>query len=300
MPRMNKLPTETRAAILTALVEGCSMASASRMFRVSKVTILRLLADAGTLASQFHDLMVRGLDCKRVQVDEIWSYVFAKKKNVGPKNWGKNYGDAWVWTALCADSKLIISWVVGGRDLDYARPFLKDVASRLTDRIQLTSDGHATYLDAVPKAFGNDVDFAQLVKHYGTPAGQGPERRYSPADCWGCTRKAIIGQPDEKHVSTSYVERQNLNMRMSMRRFTRLTNAFSKKIENHEHAIALYYFHHNWIRVHMTTKTTPAHAAGLTDRRWTMYDFVKMLEEEEERLGGRLTDYKPAASKKAG
>jgi len=296
---MNKLPTETRAAFLTALAEGCSMASACRMFRLAKVTALRLLADAGTLASQFHDLMVRDLECQRVQVDEIWSFVGAKQKNVGPKNWGKQLGDAWVWVGMCADTKLVINWCVGGRDTMFCRPFLQDMAQRIVNRVQLTSDGHASYRASVPGVFGNDVDFATIVKQYGTPAGQGPERRYSPGQCWGCTKEAIIGKPDEKHISTSYVERQNLTMRMSMRRFTRLTNGFSKKWQNHEHAIAVHYFSYNWVRKHQTHGMTPAQAAGLTDRRWTMYDFVKLMEEEEVRLGGRIAgSYLPATPTK--
>lgn len=294
---MRKLDTQTRAAILSSLVEGNSIASTCRMLSVSKVTVLRLLADAGTIAAEYHDLVVCNLETKRVQMDEIWSFCHSKHKNVRSENAGKGHGDVWTWVAVDADSKLVINWTVGGRSAGYAREFVADTASRLTDRVQLTSDAWVAYRDAVQKAFGDNVDYAMLVKQYKNE-GQGAQVRYSPAECIGAIPTVQIGSPDERHISTSFVERQNLTMRMGMRRFTRLTNGFSKRIENHKHAIALHYFHYNFIRKHQTIKTTPALMAGVADRVWTMLDFVNLLEREERYLGGRLTNYKPAASKK--
>lgn len=296
---MNKLSNEKRATILNALVEGNSINATARLCGVSKITVLRLLADAGTFCAQFHDLTVRSLSCRRVQVDEIWSFVHSKQRNVRTEDWGKGYGDAWTWVAMDADSKLAICWAIGGRDAEYGRQFIQDLADRLTHRIQLTSDGHRVYLDAVERAFGNDIDFGMLVKLFGKSMnGNGPEARYSPAVCVAARPEPMVGNPDPAHISTSYVERQNLTMRMSMRRFTRLTNAFSKKIENHVHAISLHYFHYNFIRKHMSLKTTPAVAAGLAGRAWTMLDLVQMIEEEENRTGGRLTGYLPATMSK--
>lgn len=280
--------------ILTAICEGNSLASISRMFQVNKITLLRLLSDAGSLAKRYHDEMVRGLDCERVQVDELWSFVYAKNRNVKPGGSFKGHGDQWVWVAMDADSKIVIAWRIGGRDTLEARPFMADVASRLINRIQLTADGLSSYLDAVPKAFGDDVDFAQLIKLYGQPPATGPERRYSPGECIGCRQKPVTGNPDPAHISTSYIERQNLSVRMQSRRFTRLTNAFSKRLENHGHAVALHYLHFNFIRRHQTLKTTPAVAAGIASSEWTMMDFVQLLEREEDKMGKRLTDYKPA------
>lgn len=300
MVRMRKLPAERRAAILSALVEGCSIASTCRMFSVNKVTVLRLLADAGTLAKQYHDLVVRGLECERVQTDELWSFVHSKQRNVGRENWGKGYGDAWVWIGMCADSKLVICWTVGGRDSDYARPFMKDLADRVPGRFQLSTDGHRCYLDAVGRAFGSEIDYGMLIKTFAKPREGGPDTRYSPPVCVGARPEVITGNPAREHISTSFIERQNLSLRMGSRRFTRLTHGFSKSLSNHCHALALHFFHFNFIRRHMTIKTTPAVAAGVATHEWTMLDFVKMLEQEEARVGGRLTDYKPAASKKAG
>ncbi len=293
---MRKLSTERRAAILTALVEGNSLASITRMYGASKVTILRLLADAGTLAEQYHDLMVRDLHTKRVQLDEIWSFTHSKQRNVRPENWGKMHGDTWTWVSMDADNKLVINWMVGGRDAGHGRPFVADLADRLSDRVQITSDGWQVYIDAVKRAFGDDVDYAMLIKDYAQE--RVGHARYSPPVCIGARQSIKTGTPDEKHINTSFVERQNLTMRMGMRRFTRLTNGFSKKIDNHKYAVALHYFHYNFIRKHMTIKTTPAMMTGIADKTWTMTDFVVMLEREEELLGGRLTDYKPAASKK--
>lgn len=289
------MATADRAAILSSLVEGNSIASTTRMFGASKVTILRLLADAGTIAKEFHDATVRDLSTKRVQVDEIWSFVASKDKNVQPHNWGKGHGDTWTWVAMDADSKLVINWAVGGRDAGTGRPFVQDLADRLLDRVQLTSDGWSVYRDAVKRAFGDDIDYAMLVKEYGTE--RAGFARYSPPTIISCAVTVEAGNPEPRHINTSFIERQNLTVRMSNRRFTRLTNAFSKKAENHKHMIALGYFHYNFCRKHMTLRTTPAVAADVADREWTMVEFVEMLEREEAVRGGRITDYKPAASK---
>lgn len=291
---MRKLSTEKRAMIISALVEGNSINSTSRMVGVSKITVLRLLADAGTFCAQYHNLFVRGLKSKRVQVDEIWSFCGCKDKAKASGAGG--FGSVWTWTSIDADSKLCISYLVGLRDTQYATEFIRDTAKRLDTRVQLTSDGHRSYLDAIEDTFGGDVDYAMLVKIYGKTDNP-KETRYSPADCVGCKKLNVSGDPDPDHVSTSIVERQNLTMRMSMRRFTRLTNGFSKKVENHEHAVALHYFYYNFIRKHQTLKTTPAVAAGIATKALTIIDLVKMMEEEESKLGERISGYLPAASK---
>ncbi|HEX4056640.1 MAG TPA: IS1 family transposase [Tepidisphaeraceae bacterium] len=292
---MNKLSTTERAQILTSLVEGNSIAPTCRMFGVNKITVLRLLADAGTLAAQYHDRTVYDLATTRVQVDEIWSFCFAKNDNVNPKNYRKGHRDCWTWVAIDADSKLVINWIVGNRNSGDPNLFVADLADHLSDRVQLTSDGLNMYRQAVNKAFGTEVDYAMLVKQYGAPR---VEARYSPAEVVSVEREEVCGAPEPRHISTSHIERQNLTMRMSMRRFIRLTNGFSKKIENHKHAVALHYFHCNFLRVHHTTKTTPAMAAGIADKEWTMVDFVKMREKEELISGGRLTNYKPNPKKR--
>jgi IS1 family transposase len=279
---MNKLPVATRVQILSMLCEGSSMRSISRITGVSINTVSKLLEDAGEVCAAFHDEHVRGVKAKRVQVDEIWSFVYAKEKNVsGAKAAPDGAGDAWTWTALEADTKLIVSFFVGGRDGDCARLFMDDVAARLATRVQLTSDGHKAYLDAVEGAFGADVDYAQLVKLYGA-SPESAKGRYSPAECTGIKKNRIEGKPDPKHISTSYVERQNLTMRMSMRRFTRLTNGFSKKLENHVHALALYFVHYNWMRIHKTLRVSPAIAAGLTDQLWSWEDILAIMDAAEE------------------
>ncbi len=260
---MSKLSLNERVQILSMLVEGSSMRSISRVVGVSINTVTKLLAEAGEACIDFHDENVRGLNCKRIECDEIWSFVYAKEKNVdAAKNAPTFAGDVWTWTSLCADTKLNCNWFIGGRDADYAKLFMDDLADRLSNRVQLTTDGHKAYLNAIENAFGNEIDYAQLVKLYGT-APESAKGRYSPAQCTGIKKTAKIGNPEEKHVSTSYAERQNLTMRMSMRRFTRLTNAFSKKFESYCHMGALYTVWYNSIRTHKTLKTTPAVAAGL-------------------------------------
>ncbi|MBJ3777553.1 DDE-type integrase/transposase/recombinase [Acuticoccus mangrovi] len=262
---MNKLPIKSRATILNMLVEGTSMRSISRMTGVSINTVTKLLVDAGTACAAYHDETVRGVAAKRVQCDEIWSFTYAKQKNVaGAKAAPEEAGDTWTWTALDADSKLIISYLVGGRDAGEAYEFMSDVADRLANRVQLTTDGHHAYLDAVEEVFGADVDYAQLVKLYGA-APEGAKGRYSPAECTGIRKRRVEGRPDEAHVSTSYVERQNLSMRMHMRRFTRLTNGFSKKVANHTHMVSLYTVWYNFCRIHKTLRVTPAMEAGISD-----------------------------------
>lgn len=285
---MNKLPSARRAQILQMMVEGISIRAISRMTGASKNTIVKLLADAGNACADYQDKHLRGLTCKRLQVDEIWSFVYAKAKNVPTaKAAPEGAGDVWTWTAICADTKLIPSFHVGSRDAVDANIFIRDLADRLSHCVQLTSDGHKSYLDAVERAFGNDIDYAMLVKHYG-PAPEGPQRRYSPAECAGTTVGVVTGQPDMRHVSTSYAERQNLSMRMGIRRFTRLTNAFSKKVENHCHALAIYFMHYNYVRIHQTLRVTPAMAAGVSKTLWSMDDMVKMVEDWERTAGGKL------------
>ena len=278
---MNKLPAAKRAQILSLLCEGTSMRAVSRLTDVSINTVSKLLVDAGRLCAAFHDDQVRGVKARRVQVDEIWSFTYAKAKNVATaKKAPEGAGDTWTWTGLDTDSKLIVSWLVGPRDAGSAFTFASDLKARLANRVQLTSDGLRLYVDAVDDVFGADVDYAQLVKLYGA-SGEN-ETRYSPAKCIGCLSKAVTGNPDPKHVSTSYVERANLTMRMHMRRFTRLTNGFSKKVENHIHMVALYAVFYNFTKIHKTLRVTPAMAAGLTDRVWDMADIVRLLEEVEQ------------------
>lgn len=283
---MNKLPTETRARILAMLCEGSSMRSISRVCDVSFNTIAKLLVDAGVACAEFHDTMVRNVESKRVQADEIWSFCYAKKKNLpSAKAAPEGAGDVWTFTAIDADTKLMISWLVGSRDGEAAWQFMLDLNSRLANRVQLTTDGFPGYRDAVAGSFGDKVDYAQLIKLFGLSyegkAGTA-ERRYSPAAVIGTRRDTVFGNPDQEHVSTSFVERQNLTMRMSMRRFTRLTNAFSKKFENHCHALALFYMWYNWIRVHKTLRTSPAMAAGLTDKLLDWSHVVEMIDAREQ------------------
>lgn len=275
---MNKLPLSKRVQILHMLCEGSSMRSISRICDVSINTVSKLLADAGEAALAIHDEMVRDVKASRVQCDEIWSFCYAKEKNAKTaKAAPAGAGDVWTWTAIDADTKLIVSYFVGDRSGQSAIAMMDDLRARLANRVQLTTDGHRAYLEAVEGAFGADVDYAQLIKLYGnTVAAPG---RYSPADCVGTRKRAVEGRPDIDHVSTSYVERQNLTMRMSMRRFTRLTNAFSKKLDNHIHALALYFVFYNFTRIHKSLKVSPAMAAGVTDTLWSLEDVVAKMDE---------------------
>jgi len=275
---VNKLHHETRARILHLLCEGSSIRAVTRLTGASKKAVSKLMVDAGQAAAWYQDRVFVNLPCKRVQVDEIWAFVYAKQKNVAmAKAAPADAGDVWTWTAIDADTKLIPSWYVGGRDSDAAIEFMDDLAKRLANRVQLTSDGHKAYLEAVEGAFGSDIDYAMLVKLYGEPSDPGPERKYSPSICTGARKHRIEGKPDPKHVSTSFAERSNLNVRMHTRRFTRLTNGFSKKIENHAHSVALFALYYNFVRIHKTLRTTPAMAAGVTKRLWEIGDIVDVL-----------------------
>lgn len=273
---MNQLSTAKRVQVIAALVEGSSVNSIVRMTGVSKVTILKFLEDMGCACATYHHRHVRGLRSRRIQCDEIWQFVGAKAKNVTAEQKAAGWGDAWTWVALDADTKLCISYLIGGRDTGWATDFAFDIRERVAGRPQITTDCHKPYLAAIEMAFGANVDYAQMHKIYGATSDT-PEARYSPATCIGCDMKTVIGSPDYEHVSTSYVERQNLTMRMSMRRFTRLTNAFSKKIENHGHAVALHFMHYNFCRVHKTLRVTPAMEAGLADHIWSMEELASIV-----------------------
>lgn len=274
---MNQLDTARRTSIVRCLIEGYSIRSTVRMTGASKNTIVKLLVELGAACSEFMDGAMRNLSCQRIQADEIWSFVYAKQKNVPAKVAERQIaGDIWTWLAIDADTKLVPCWMLGQRDALSAREFIDDLAGRLANSIQLTTDGLKVYVNAVDRAFGEEIDYAQLHKVYGENSeGQ---KRYSPAGCVGCTKQNLTGDPDPRHVSTSYVERQNLNMRMGMRRFTRLTNAFSKKVENLAASVALYYTYYNFGRVHQTLKTTPAIKAGIADHVWTVEEIVGLLE----------------------
>lgn len=280
---MNKLDHNTRTLIIRLLVEGNSIRATSRIADVSKNTVNKLLIDAGKACAEYHDNHVRNVNASVIQCDEIWSFTYAKQKNVaGAKAAPEGAGDTWTWTAIDSDSKLIVSYMVGGRDGEYAIGFMDDLCARLANRVQLTTDGHKAYLEAVEGAFGGDVDYAQLIKLYGEPTGQkGHERKYSPSECTGTQKRTVEGNPDKALISTSHIERQNLTMRMHMRRFTRLTNGFSKKVENHMHAVALHFMYYNFVKVHQTLKVTPAMEAGLTDRLWDIADLVALVDANE-------------------
>lgn len=276
---MNKLSPQERAQVLNCLVEGNSIRATVRLTGVAKNTVTKLLVDVGKACREYQDKALRNLPCKRVQVDEVWAFCYAKQKNLPPEKAGQfGYGDMWTWTAICADTKLVPSWMVGNRDAEWASAFMNDLAGRLVDRVQLTSDGHRPYLQAVAGAFGNEIDYAMLDKLYGMPGGY--EGKYSPAKCLGSRKRVVSGEPDPMLISTSYAERQNLTMRMQMRRFTRLTNAFSKKVENLDAAVSLYFMHYNFCRVHQTTRVTPAMAAGVTDRVWGLGDVSALVADE--------------------
>jgi IS1 family transposase len=276
MVNMNKLDNKRRAQVIAALVEGNSIRATVRMTGVAKNTIVKLLADIGAACAEYQDKAFQNLNCQRVQCDEIWSFVGAKAKNVPAEKQGEfGYGDVWTWVAIDADTKLVPCWHVGRRDANAAYEFMQDLSSRLRHKVQLTTDGHKPYLEAVEAAFGGDIDYAMLVKIYGKSQ---EEIRYSPAECLATDIKVVSGNPHKAHVSTSFVERQNLTMRMSMRRFTRLTNGFSKKLENHIHAISLHYMYYNFVRVHKTLRCTPAMAAGVTKTFWEIEDIVALLD----------------------
>lgn len=273
---MNQLSLERSAQIVRCLVEGNSIRATVRMTKAAKNTVVKLLAELGAVCAAYQDEHLVNLNSSTVQCDEIWSFVGMKEKNKPEDKLSEfGYGDVWTWTAIDADSKLMICWHIGMRDIYSAKPFMKDVASRLKNRIQLTTDGHRIYLTAVREAFGKDIDYAMLVKIYANDPTH--ERMYSPSICIEARKVPICGEPDTAKVSTSYVERQNLTMRMQMRRFTRLTNGFSKKLENHSAAISLHFMHYNYCRVHQTLKTTPAVAAGITDHTWTVEEVISLL-----------------------
>jgi IS1 family transposase len=281
MVSMNKLTDEKRAAVIRALVEGNSIRSTVRMTGVAKNTVAKLLVDAGAACSEYQNQTLRNLPCKRLQCDEIWSFCYAKSKNVPAEMKGeRGVGDVWTWTAICADTKLIPSWQVGARDSATAFRFMSDLSERLANRVQLTTDGNRVYIEAVEHYFGSNIDYAMLIKHYGGEGSNAkPETRYSPGKVVSISASKLRGNPDPDHVSTSYAERANLTMRMCMRRFTRLTNAFSKKIENHCAAISLHFMYYNFVRRHQTLRVTPAMAAGVTNRLWSIEDVVGLLPE---------------------
>jgi IS1 family transposase len=281
---MNKLPRDKRIQIISLLTEGVSIRSTTRVTGVSINTALKLLADAGQACSDYQDRVFRNLSSQRLQVDEIWSFVYPKAQNAaGAKAAPAQAGDIWTWTAIDADTKLIPSWYVGRRDADAATIFINDLAVRLASRVQLTSDGHGPYLQAVENALGNGIDYAMLVKHYGMP--EGAVGRYSPGECVGIDKRRVEGRPDEAHISTSYVERSNLTIRINVRRFTRLTNAFSKKAMNHAYAVGLHLMVYNFVRIHGSLRCTPAMAAGVTTKLWEIADVVTMIEEWEQNQG---------------
>ena len=291
---MNKLSIKARAQMLNMLCEGSSMRSVSRLADVSINTVAKLLIDAGKFCAAFHDDKVVGVKASRIQCDEIWSFTYAKAKNVAAaKAAPDNAGDTWTWTGIDADTKLIVSWLVGGRDGEYAMAFMDDLRSRLANRVQLTTDGHKAYLQAVEGAFGDDVDYAVLHKVYGnTP--ESAKGKYSPAECIGTQKHRITGEPDIKHVSTSFIERSNLTMRMHNRRFTRLTNAFSKKFESHVHMVAIWTVWYNWVRIHKSLRVTPAMQANLTDTVWSWETIVAKMDEVAPKAG-RPKIYKKTA-----
>jgi IS1 family transposase len=272
---MNRLDSKTQVRVINCLIEGCSIRATVRMTGAAKNTVAKLLTDIGCACAGYHNRTVRGLKVRRLQADEIWCFVGAKAKNVRAEKKLEGWGDIWTWVGIDADTKLVVSYLVGGRDGGWAKEFMEDCASRIKNRVQITTDGHRAYLEAVENAFGADIDYAQLQKIYGAPSEN--DTRYSPATCIGCDMKVVSGDPDPKHVSTSFVERQNLTMRMQMRRFTRLTNGFSKKADNHRHMVALHYMYYNFCRIHQTLRCTPAMEAGLTDHVWTLGELIALL-----------------------
>lgn len=274
---MNRLPLEQRVRVLAALVEGNSIRGTSRMTGVDKGTILRLLADVGGACARYHDEIVRGLNCARVQCDEIWSYVAAKEAHIKPYKKTESVGSVWTWVGIDSDTKLVVSYLCGQRTYRWARRFARDLAQRIDSHVQISTDGLPTYAETIPFEFGIRADLGQEVKEYGTwQDATKPERRYSPSFVKSIRRTRVWGAPDPDYISTAHVERQNLTMRMSMRRFTRLTNAFSKKLENHRHALALHFMYYNFCRPHLSLRQTPAIHAGLTKRTWTLHDIANL------------------------
>jgi len=274
---MNKISTDERIRVIASLVEGNSLRATTRMTGVHRTTVMKLLADLGKACSIYQDKVMRNLPCKHIQCDEIWSFCGMKEQNVPKEKKGKpGYGDVWTWTAICADTKLVPCWFIGSRDAGAAYHFMHDLAPRMARNIQLTTDGHHAYLNAVQDAFHGQIDYAMLVKIYGE-SSEG-EKRYSPAQCMGARKTVICGQPDYRHVNTSIAERNNLTMRMSMRRFTRLTNAFSKKLENLEHAVALHFMYYNFARIHASLRVAPAMEAGISDHVWSLEEIVGLLD----------------------
>lgn len=276
MINMNSLSTVERIRVVAALVEGNSIRSTSRMTGVARNTVTKLLVDLGSACMKYHDEHVCNVRVRRLQCDEIWAYVGAKARNVTPAQKEIGWGDVWTWVGIDADTKLVVSYLVGGRGADWAMDFMQDCASRIRGRVQVTTDGHRAYLEAVESAFGMDVDYAQLQKIYG--ASLETEARYSPATYIGCEMKVVSGNPDPKHVSTSYVERQNLTMRMHMRRITLLTNGFSKKLDNHGYAVALHFMYCNFVRIHGTLRVSPAVEAGLSDHVWSLAEMITAMD----------------------
>lgn len=276
MLSMNRLGDTKRIRVVRCLVEGNSIRATVRMTGVAKNTVVKLLVDLGTACAQFQDAHLRNLPCRRVQCEEIWSFAGAKQKNV-PADEAEQWGDVGTWTAIDADTKIAPCWMVGQRGVETAMEFIGDLANRLSRRVQLTTDGHRPYLTAAENAFGGEIDFAQLLKIYGTPISEAPSR-HNPGQCVGTMMNAVSGNPDPKHIRISSVERANLTIRMSMRRFTRLTNAFSKKLENHMAAIALHFMYYNFARIHQSLRITPAMAAGVADRVWDVEDIVALLD----------------------
>jgi len=281
---MKRLTIQQRTRVISALVEGNSIRATVRMTGVAKNTVVKLLLDLADACAAYHDRYVRNLRVRRLQCDEIWNFVGAKAKNASPERKAEGWGDTWTWTALDADTKLCVSYLVGGRDLGWATEFMQDCANRISNRVQITTDGHRAYLEAVENAFGADIDYAQLQKIYGATLEN--ETRYSPARCIGCDMKVVSGNPNPKHVSTSFVERQNLSMRMSIRRFTRLTNAFSKKVEHHAAAVALWFAYYNFCRIHQTLRVTPAMEANLSDHVWNIEELIALVPEPESKKRG--------------
>ncbi len=285
---MKSLDNKKRAQVVAALVEGNSIRATVCMTGVAKSTIVKLLENLGMACAEYQDKAFRNLTCKKVQCDEIWSFVGSKAKNVSPDKEGVfGYGDVWTWVSMGADTKLVPCWLVGARNAESAHEFISDLASRLANKVQLTTDGQKTYLEAVESAFGGEIDYAQLVKIYGATPSKQDQIKYSPAECIGAKKVVVSGNPRGRDVSTSYIDRQNLTMRMSMRRFTRLTNGFSKKVENHAHAIALHYMYYNFCRIHKSLRCTPAMAAGVTSKLWHIEDILRITEPYFPKAGKR-------------